>query len=421
MTETLIKPTKGPVVPATENTDPTDNLIKNCSVVRVSISWFSSSAKVDDENAKTMSDTIGADRAGLALSKRLMASRHPAVKACNESRQSLMNYVRSMTVPKIVLTTVGSEEAVRKDAGVRLIQKKDMAAFDQRVKYLSGILKTSVEHLQEKLPEVMAEDRKRLGDQLFRESDYPKDVRKLVSIDVRYENADVDLDWKQIAPEIYKREAAAAKAERMEVVRNWAVEFGEQLMNYTRQVIEQLGNRVRVNPETTSAFAHLRNAELVFLHTHETDPATVPVGRVQPEVRYSKPGDKASTVELLSHLDVAEYDNTFKPFETSEKKKIYGSTIENLKIQLETFLNTAEMFGPYKELLEKSVHKVQSMLQGADKGMDVEKIADQLRSGTYFRTTMQAAMQEVSKNLQDAVTTVQKVRRKIRSDVLVED
>jgi hypothetical protein len=390
-----------------------EHLINECSKVRVRISWFGTSAKVDEEDAVDMLKGTEADRKAVSISKRLLSSRHKAIVAVNEARRSIENYVSAMTIPMLALTAAGTEDGLRKDAGIRLIQKKDMAAFDDRIKYLMGVLMTSVESFQRALPDIMEEDQKRLG-KLFKASDYPTDVAKLVGVDVAYESTQLDLDWETLCPEIYKREGLAAKKKFEAVVENAAVEFATRFVEYVRQVTEQLGHRTRVNTQGTP-WAQYDDAEVLEVHTHDSHPEDVSAGHLRLKLRTKPAGGKGRSNDFWLEGEISQkvYDDQFRPYSTDEKRKVYASTIENLKNELEAFNNVGELLGPYKAVIKDSVLKVRELLAKASTGLDAEKIAEQLREGAYFRNEMKSALTGVAQAVQDKMVEATRVRRKI--------
>lgn len=393
-----------------------ERLLEQCSKVRVRINWFGMTAKVDDEIAQEMLDTIHAGLDSATISKRLLKSKHTALDAAKQARQAISDHVKSMTIPLLALREGISDPkmALRKDAGIRLIQKKDMAAFDERIQYLIGILNTAVKDLQKAMPDIKTEDRERLGLKLYSDKDYPEDVTKMVSVEVSYEPVGVDVDWEKLCPEIYKREQLSARKKFEAVVENAAVEFADRFVKYVRQVCDQLGNRTRLNPKANGPWAKLSDAEVVEKVTNAEDEDIQP-GYVLLCVRYAKEGKKGrKDMEWLEEpIAEAVYRDELRPFETSERKKLYASTVDNLKAELETFINIGSMLGPYADVIKDGVAKVKEMLTESSQNLDAEKIASQLRDESYFRKEMKSALAKVADEVQSAVGTVKQVRRRI--------
>jgi hypothetical protein len=111
--------------------------------VRVRYAWFTTSSKVEDDVlAEMLHQTPQSVREAISAQKRLLKSRHPALVAAKQAFQAVKDYADSLTIPLIALQAGGGD--VRKDGGVRVIQKKDMAEFDERMRYLTGVLTTAV-------------------------------------------------------------------------------------------------------------------------------------------------------------------------------------------------------------------------------------------------------------------------------------
>lgn len=396
-------------------------LLKQCSRLRLRINWFSTSSKIGDEMAMAMLKDTEAEKSMVSLSKKFLTGKHDALEAVRQAKAALTSYVQSMTVPLLAIRNSEDTEAgMQKDAGVRLIQKKDMEDFDAKVQYLRGLLMTCVERLQRALPEIIAEDRKRLG-RLFDENDYPKNIAEMVSVSVSYEPIGVDLDWETMCPEIYRREAANARLKFAAVAENAAQEFATQFVQYVAQVTEQLGSRVRLNPIENSTWEDVRDAEVLTIEDHAKDPS-IPAGHVMVKVRKKKAAGvkgRSEDVYLTNEpISKTKYQTELRPYETTEKKKLFGSTIENLKQQMERFLNVGDMLGPYRHVIQESVDRVKLLLTKASDNMDSEKIADELRSGDYLRNEMREALSSVADEIQATVGDSRKVRRRISAKLI---
>lgn len=397
-----------------------DQLIKQCSKVRVRTSWFSTSAKVADDMAVAMLKETEADRKMVAISKRFLNTKHDALEGVKAARNAIQSYVTSMTVPLLALRTAADSEAgMQKDAGIRLIKKDDMEAFDDRIHYLIGVLHTAVAALQDALPEIKREEEKRLG-RLYNERDYPEDITKLVSVTVGYEPVGVDLDWEKLCPQIYEREARNARLKFAAVAENAAQEFSQAFVAYVSQVVDQLGNRVRLNPKPGEGWERYQDAEVLEKVEHGDDPE-VPAGHVLVKVRLKKEAGargRSEDVWLPEPISKNRYQAELRPYETSEQKKLFGSTVDNLKAQMERFLNVGDMLGPHRALIAESVARVQQLLASADSGMDGQRIANELRSGNAFRNQVRDALAGVADEVRDVMSDAKKVRRKISSNLI---
>lgn len=431
------KPAVAPATPAvdefsdTKVSEDAEALLKQCSEVRVRINWFGTSAKVDEEMAIEMLKGTDAARGAVSIGKRLLSSKHEALSAVKEARQAIEAHVAAWTVPMLAIRASSSpDSSLRKDAGIRLIQKKDMAQFDERLGYLKGLLHTAAQSLQRKLPEIKEQDRERLG-RLYDEGDYPTDVTALIGVEVTYKTAGVDLDWETLCPAIYERERDAARQKFTAVVENAAAEFAGRFVKYVKQVVDQLGNRIRINPVDSHGTAHvigpddelvnvnIRDAEVLDKLTHSTD-EEVPAGSVLLKVRLAKGGKKGRAFEawFAKPITENEYATKLRPYASTDRKKLYDSTIDNLKQEMEAFLNIGELLGPYREVIAGSVERVKNMLGKGDSGLDTSRIAEQLRQGDYFRNEMKTVLEGVAHVVESGMADAQQVRRKIRKGLI---
>jgi hypothetical protein len=401
-----------------------ERLIKNCSRVRVRYSWFSTSSKVDDAIAAEMLVGTDADKKAVSISKKLLKSKHPAMYAAKESMQAIKNYVSSMTIPYVAVALASSAAdarslAAKKDPGYRLIQKEDMATFDEHMEYLRTVLRTAAEALNEALPEIKAADRERLG-RLYKESDYPAgNLADMISVLWNYESTAVDLDWQALCPAIYEREQSLARQRFEAVVENAATEFATRFVKYVKQVTDQLGNRLRLNPlkgknrlpavgaDGEDIEVNVMDAEVMTKLTHEDDEDQIPKGHVLLEVRLKKSDKGKSQTVWLHAIPEQRFRAELQPFETSEKRKLYASTLDNLKAELETFVNIGSMLGPYQSIIEDSVQKVKDLVTRGD----TEKVVQELRDGTFFREELKEALEGVAHRVSSSVGDAMHSRR----------
>lgn len=419
-----------------------DNLIKECSKIRVRFSWFGTSARIDDE---ILSEMMGGETAqvikdAVASHKRLLKSKHEALVTTKQAFQSIKDYVNAMTIPLVLLRQASSDdnsdtEHLRKDAGTRVIQKKDMSEFDDRMKYLISVLNTAVGKLQKAMPAIKKEDKERLdkvNKGLYNDNDYPSDVTKLVGVHYSFEPIGVDADWEKLCPEIYERERGAARKKFEMVVENAAVEFADRFVKYVKQVVDQVGNRVRLNPadgyEITQVIgpdekkvpANIQEAEVLTKLTSEDD-SDVPFGYVVCKLRLLKGKfAKGRSFEcwMADPIKEKHFYDKLRPYETSERKKFYESTIEHLKSELETFINIGSMLGPYQSIVTDSVSKVKNLLTQASSSLNASEISEQLRTGQYFRNKMKTVLEGVANVVESKMTNTVKKRRKISSKLI---
>ena len=407
-----------------------ETLISQCSEVRVRTSWFSTSVKVDKATAAEMLLASGADRKAVSISKRLMSSKHEAMQAVKDAKAAIEAHVLAWTIPMMtvrVATDTAQDDVGRKDAGIRLIQKKDMQEFDERLRYLIGLLKTAAQKLQEAMPAIKADDQAKLK-KMYDENDYPADVASMIDVDVSYRQVGCDIAWKDLCPEIYEREQAAARQKFDCVVENAAVEFAKRFVQYVKQVTDQIGNRVRLNPREGKARVAILNpdgtpgtvdvteAEVLARITHDDEPDEVPVDHLLVQLRLVKEGRGRSTdVWLAAPMLSRTFHDNLRPYESAtERRKLFESTINNLRSELDTFLNIGQMLGPYETIIGDAVRKVKTMLTSVSPDLKTDRIAKELRDGEYFRNQMRDCLIGVTTSVESAMRDAKVSRRTVR-------
>jgi hypothetical protein len=238
----------------------------------------------------------------------------------------------------------------------------------------------------------------------------------MVSVAWSYEPTGVDVDWKELCPEIYEREAETCRQTFAMVVENAALEFSKQFVAYVGQVVEQLGNRTRLNPVEGPKWAKYADAELTELLEHEDDPDRIPEGHVLPKVRLRKgQGQKGRSDEVSFEEPIRRvvYLDELRPYETTERRKLYDSTVENLKAQMDRFLAVGNLLGPYQEIIGESVDRVKKLLSKGSAGLKPGEIAEELRGSNVFRNEMKSVLAGVATAVESAMGEAVAVRRKV--------
>jgi hypothetical protein len=278
------------------------------------------------------------------------------------------------------------------------------------------------------MPEIKVQDKERLdklNEDLYDANDYPSDVTKLVSVDYGFDPIGVDADWEKLCPEIYARERTAARNKFAKVVENAAVEFADRFVKYVKQVVDQLGNRTRLNPakgherlmlidpNEKPVLTNIEGAEVVTMLTHKHD-EDIPVGHVRCELRLVKAGKGKSPMAWMSGtMKEQDFHLHLRPYTTEERKKLFDSTIANLKGELETFINIGNLLGPYQGVISQSVSDVKDLLTQASSSMVVSEISEQLRAGSFFRNQMKSTLVGVAQQIEKTMVTAGEKRRSI--------
>ncbi len=374
-----------------------DYLKVHCMEVHLEVNWYSTSKTLDSATAKAMLSDYNASVDSVGMSKRLFGSGHPLVKAANKAKTALLAYRDSMTtavakVPPLNMSEEDAAKFLQKEPGTRLIETTSIEDFDQQVQILVGNLKASVKALNDGLDSVKEFDKKRLGT-LFKDSDYPNEV----TAEVRgpyYKEVNYSADFESVAPNACKRMKDALFHRLAGGVDATIGDFARSLVDLAKQIANQLGNRTRLLVPKGHALSHLREAEVIEYLTPDNDPE-VPAGKIMVNVRYTPNGKKKNETEWLE-LTPEEYQ-ALKPYETNERKKLYESSLDNLKQQCVSVKNVAAMLGEQGTPIVTAASKLEDLL--ASVGTNNKEVLEELRSSEFVRKQTTKALSELTSAL----------------------
>jgi len=386
-------------------------LMAECGAVKITWSWFRTGIKVDKASKAAMATAAGTTDSGFSANKRLMGSTHPTIKEANELRGRITGYVRGISLP---VTKLGEAGGKKKEGGVVLIRKKDLADFEERMTAFIAELKTMEQKVNDAMPSIKEADRQRLGE-LFKEGDYPPAVQ--LRMGYYAVNLEPPAYLEKFAPKMFERERRKAEGWWQGVYENAAAEFMEEFKAVIGTWVEALGPIVKIYPDEEHKLARLSGAEVRQRITNKEDP-DVPVGKVQLVVRYKKPGDKNITEETLAPMTTAEYAD-LKPNETADKCRTFkNSTVENLLDMVTKFRTLGATISASKDFAGL-VDEIESQVKKA--GNKAVDIGDELRVSKSFRGTIHALMQQASDKLAGEIQTFTKRRRKVDTTIMADD
>lgn len=153
--------------------------------------------------------TFHAEGGSVSASKKLLDSKHPAVRDVNRVMGEALDYWRFITVPY-------------PEPGVRLIRRSQIGVFESQMNHYVSELADAVAALNNTLDDLKADAKKRLGS-LYNPSDYPETLTYHLYWD--YPTIAVPEYLKQLNPLLYEREK-----ERLEARFEEAVALHEELL-----------------------------------------------------------------------------------------------------------------------------------------------------------------------------------------------
>ncbi len=371
-----------------------DYLKVHCMEVHLEVNWYSTSKTLDAATAKQILAGYDASVDAVGMNKRLFGSGHPLVKSANKAKTALLAYRDSMTtavakVPPLNMSEEDASKFLQKEPGTRLIETGSIDTFDQQVQVLVGNLKAAVKALNDGLEDVKAFDKTRLGT-LFKDSDYPTEV----TAEVRgpfYKEVGYSADFEKVAPGACKRMKDALFHRLSGGVDATIGDFARSLVDLAKQIANQLGNRTRLLVPKSHELAYLREAEVIEYLTTENDPE-VPAGKIMVNLRYTPKGKKKSETSWFEFTP-EEYE-ALKPYETNERKKLYDSSLENLKQQCASVKNVTSMLGEQGTPIVEAASKLEDLL--ASIGTSNESVLEELRSSAFVRKQTTKALGDLA-------------------------
>lgn len=386
-------------------------LMEECGAIKVAWSWFRTAAKVDRSEKQEMADAAGSKIEGFSASKRLMSASHPTVKAANELRNRISGYVRGVSLP---VTKLG-EETDKKEGGVYLLRKADLADFEQRMTAFQSELRTAEETVNHDLESIKGADKLRMG-KLYRAEDYPGSVQ--LAVNYYPVNLEPPGYLEKFAPKMYRAAQLKAEAWWQGVYENASEEFLEELGAVVKSWAAATGPVVVIYPDETHPLAKYHGAEVRGRIERRDDPDNVPEGKFAVVIRYRLEDDRKATAETtLPAMTEDEYSRLHPRSDGTKARVFRNSTVENL----------LGMLGKYRRLgsvlstsgrVSGVVDELEALVRRG--GVSADQIGDELRQSRTFRGQVHATVLVASAVIDAAVQTTHKKRRRVDTTLLRE-
>jgi hypothetical protein len=207
---------------------PAQRLRRIAAAVRVHFTWWGIHRTLTAQQKEEVGATYSADARLLTAGKRLVDTKHEAIRKLTSLRSQVTGYWRGLTLPYT-------------EPGVRLIRQSDIEAF---VRKMEGqrveIVQAEVE-LNAVFEQVKADARRRLG-RLYNPSDYPTELRGLFAVDWDFPSVEPPGYLLRIAPEVYEQERQRVAARFDEAVRLAEQAFVEEFRRLLTHLTERLAD-----------------------------------------------------------------------------------------------------------------------------------------------------------------------------------
>ena len=387
---------------------PSEKLKEECGGCRLSFSWATTSRKVDDNSKADMATSVHSTSQGFSASKRLMDSKHDAMKKANELRNRVSSFWYSMTLPLAAASMSGDAKL---EGGTRLIKKEDVADFHKKMQAFKSEAVTVSQNVTDNLEDIKAMDKDRLGD-LYNEADYPTEVN--LTFSWGFPNIEVPSYLEELAPEVYAQERNMVRKQFEDTYELAMTTMFGEFEAVLSSWVDRLGPVVRVYPpdHAPADYIKFRDAEVLEKVTHNKDDS-IPTGQVKILLRY-KPaanGKGPSKDEWVGPIPETYYNDIFKPSGTmAEKKTFRESTIQNLA----DLVNKFSRLGDTISSSDQFKGMIKSMQDQLAKCSDTGQMTKELRDSQVFRAETHKLAQKLSAQLDDEVKTFKKRRRVTR-------
>lgn len=223
-TPTTEEPAAAPTVSTVQ--EEASQLRSAMGAVRLSFNWIGTRRKLSDEMTAVAAQSFSAQTEGVLISKKLFDTKNPAYRALTAIKSQAQAYWRSMTLPF-------------PQAGVRLIKREDVPAFEAEMERFRSVLADAVLALSDEYENIKTEAQQQLGT-LYNPNDYPTTLDNIFSIFWEYPNVEAPNYLMHYSPELYRQEQARVQQRFEDAVLMAENAFAEELQGLVDHLIERL-------------------------------------------------------------------------------------------------------------------------------------------------------------------------------------
>jgi hypothetical protein len=210
--------------------NPAQRLRRIAAAVRVRLWWWGVHRALTAQQKEEIGVVASADARLLTAGKKLIDSRHEAVRNLTSVRTRLSNFWRGLSLPYT-------------EPGIRLIRQADVESFVHGMEGFRQELAEAESGLHAAYDEIKDDSRRRLG-RLFDPGDYPHDVRGLFGVEWDFPSVEPPNYLLRIAPEVYEQERQRVAARFDEAVRLAEQAFASEFARLLSHLTERLGESV---------------------------------------------------------------------------------------------------------------------------------------------------------------------------------
>ena len=208
------------------NRNPADRLREDAAAVRLHVSWPGLRRTLTPDQKDEAASPFDADSASLSASKKLLDTKHPALRAAGKVRHAAVSHWKSSSLPY-------------PESGVRLMPRDDLAAFERAMGGFRAELADAAADVDAHRDELVSRARRRLGD-LFDPADYPPSLAPLFGLSWDVVPTEPPEYLRRLSPAIYERECAAVRQRFERAVTLAENAFAEELASLVEHLRERL-------------------------------------------------------------------------------------------------------------------------------------------------------------------------------------
>lgn len=278
-------------IPLTTESPP-QRLRRTAAAVRVSLHWWGVHRSLSTQQKEEVSAGYAADARFLTAGKKIIDTRHEAVRKLGSIKTRLVTYWRGLTLPFT-------------EAGVRLIPQSDIEPFVHNMEGFRDEMVSAEADLNAVYYDIKLDAQRRLG-RLYNPADYPPEVRQMFTVQWDFPSVEPPNYLMRIAPQVYEQERARVAARFDEAVRlaeqAFASEFAKLLSHLTERLGESDNGERRIFRD--SAVTNLREFFERFrrLNVRSNPELDALVDQAQQLVRGVAPQDLRDDSGLRQHV-----------------------------------------------------------------------------------------------------------------------
>ena len=206
--------------------DPAERLREDAAAVRLHVSWPGLRRTLSAEQKEDAASPFDAESGSLSASKKLLDTKHPALRAASKIRHAAVSHWKSASLPY-------------PENGVRLLPRNDLSAFERKMSELQAELAEAAADVDAHRDELVSRARRRLGD-LFDPADYPPSLAPLFGLSWDLPAVEPPDYLRRLSPRLYQQECDRVRQRFEQAVQLAEQAFAQELASLVEHLRERL-------------------------------------------------------------------------------------------------------------------------------------------------------------------------------------